>query len=261
MDEQPQTFEDAATLDPPGTIAVIGAGPLGIEAALYGRYLGYDVTLFEADDVVGSLTRSRDEAIPMLPDRCASPLAVAALTAQAEDAAPRRSPLTIGEWIDQVWRPLVETDLLRGRVRCPARVVSIGMVEESAEDSVDAADGSNTDGNNTQGSNDGHGEADIPPDFRLTLSEGQSEDFEAVILATGDGTAESAASPVETTFPTPADYLFEIDTPAGSDDGNAEQVFWGGLKQIVAIYASLGGRADLDLYRPRGAEADQDRTA
>ena len=43
------------TLDPPGSIAVVGAGPLGIEAALYGRFLGYDVTLIEAVSVANSL--------------------------------------------------------------------------------------------------------------------------------------------------------------------------------------------------------------
>ena len=47
-----ETATDAndMTLDPPGTIVVVGAGALGIEAALYGRYLGYNVTLIEAQD-------------------------------------------------------------------------------------------------------------------------------------------------------------------------------------------------------------------
>ncbi len=35
-------------VDTPAVIAIIGAGPIGLEAALYGRYLGYDVRLFDA---------------------------------------------------------------------------------------------------------------------------------------------------------------------------------------------------------------------
>ena len=37
-------------LDTPASIAVLGAGPIGLEAALYARFLGYDVqitTLFQ----------------------------------------------------------------------------------------------------------------------------------------------------------------------------------------------------------------------
>ena len=35
------------TLDPPGSIAIVGAGTHGIEAGLYGRFLGYDVKILE----------------------------------------------------------------------------------------------------------------------------------------------------------------------------------------------------------------------
>ena len=38
-------------VEPPATIAVLGAGPIGLEAALYARFLGYDVLLFERGNV------------------------------------------------------------------------------------------------------------------------------------------------------------------------------------------------------------------
>ena len=38
-------------IDTPATILIIGAGPLGLETALYARYLGYDVIACEAGDV------------------------------------------------------------------------------------------------------------------------------------------------------------------------------------------------------------------
>ncbi|PAY16932.1 hypothetical protein CKO51_23890 [Rhodopirellula sp. SM50] len=220
--------ETTATLEPPGSIAVIGAGPLGIEAALYGRFLGYDVTLFEAVGVAHSIAEKRDEPIPMMPDRCVSPLARGALEAQAGDADPQPLPLSIGEWIDRVWLPLTETDLLRGRLRCPVRVTAMGLEASGAED--EAAEETGDDD-------------DVPPDFQLTFDDGTSADFEAVIVATGADGEEISRS-----FSLPADYLFAV---GRQQTGDAEADFWSGLKEIVAVYASLGGRADLDLYQPR----------
>ncbi|MCS7467068.1 hypothetical protein NZK35_10455 [Stieleria sp. ICT_E10.1] len=224
--------ETTATLEPPGSIAVIGAGPLGIEAALYGRFLGYDVTLFEAVGVAHWIAEKRDEPIPMMPDRCVSPLARGALQAQAGDADPQPLPLSIGEWIDRVWLPLTETDLLRGRLRCPVRVTAMGLV------SADAGDDAEDEAVAETGEDD-----DVPPDFQLTFDDGTSADFEAVIVATGAESEEISRS-----FPLPADYLFAV---GRQTTGDAEVDFWGGLKEIVAVYASLGGRADLDLYQPR----------
>ncbi|WP_372897872.1 hypothetical protein [Stieleria sp.] len=218
-----------ATLEPPGSIAVIGAGPLGIEAALYGRVLGYDVTLFEAVAVAHSIAGNREEPIPMMPDRCVSPLARGALEAQAGDADPQPLPLSIGEWIDRVWLPLTETDLLRGRLRCPVRVTAMGLVSAGAEDEAAEETGDDDD--------------DVPPDFQLTLDDGTSADFEAVIVATGAESEEISRS-----CALPADYLFAV---GRQQTGDAEVDFWGGLKEIVAVYAALGGRADLDLYQPR----------
>ncbi|WP_182868463.1 hypothetical protein [Stieleria mannarensis] len=217
--------EDTATLEPPGSIAVIGAGPLGIEAALYGRFLGYNVTLFEAVEVAHSMADGRDQPIPMMPDRCLSPLAKGALEAQAGDDEPKSLPLSIGEWIDRVWLPLTQTDLLRDRLRCPARVSAMELVSPQ-----------------TDGGEDSDEENDVPPDFRLRLAEGETADFEAVILATAAGGRE-----IQRSFDEPVDYLFAV---GRQPSGDAEQDFASGLKQIVAVYASLGGRADLDLYRP-----------
>ncbi|MEX0711597.1 MAG: NAD-binding protein, partial [Pirellulales bacterium] len=42
-------------IDTPARIAVLGAGPIGLEAALYGRYLGYDVDVYERGGVARNL--------------------------------------------------------------------------------------------------------------------------------------------------------------------------------------------------------------
>jgi hypothetical protein len=231
MEDNHERSDESATLDPPGSIAVVGAGPLGIEAALYGRYLGYDVTLFEAEGVASSLVDRRDEPIPMMPDRCVSPLGRSALGAQRATSNPQASPMLIGEWIDQVWQPLTETDLLRGRLQCPVVVRSMELVAVQEDDSETEEDGTDDDDDDP-----------VPPDFRLTLDDGKTADFEAVILSVGGEGPE-----IDRRFPDSTEYYFRV---GGRASGDAEQGFWSGLKEIVAVYASLGGRADLDLYRP-----------
>ena len=44
-------------VDTPATIAVLGAGPIGLEAALYGRFLGYAVNVYERGRVGDNLRR------------------------------------------------------------------------------------------------------------------------------------------------------------------------------------------------------------
>ena len=225
---------DRATLDPPGVIAVVGAGPLGIEAALYGRYLGYDVTIFEAERVAAAWEPLRDDPIPMMPTTSVSPLARSALQAQVGEATLKAAATQVGEWIDQVWQPLVQTDLLTGRLRCPAKVVEIDLVAVDGDDS-DEAEASE------------RAEDALPPDFLLCLSGGEREQFEAVILATG-----SRPAGIRYSFDAAIDYFFQL---GDHGTGNDEVDFSAGLKAIVAIYASLAGRADLDLYRPlRGTD-------
>ena len=189
MDENAKvdSTDEAATLDPPGTIAVIGDGPLGIEAALYGRYLGYDVTRIAAQSAVDDwFGEGADDApIPMRPDRCASPLARLALDAQAADSGPKRSPTTMGEWRNQIWQPLSETDLLRGRVRAEPSLTSIDLVPVDQEEEGEEQD-----------------DESVPPDFQLTFSEGDPLVCEAIVVA--------SLSEVPCSFPLPTDYFFRL---------------------------------------------------
>lgn len=224
--EESNDDELGMTLDPPGSIAVVGAGALGIEAALYGRFLGYDVTLIEADAVGHSLVDLGEAPLPMLPGRCLSPLAVSALESQQRDSAHLVLPTTYREWIDSVLIPLSESDLLNGRLRIPARVTDIRSIAVKSDE----------EGEDTSG---------IPHDFRLTLvgrdGSKQRIDVEAVILAVGSN------CDIKIRFELPTPYFFRI---AAESTADAEFQLQSGLRQIVSIFAELLGRSEMDLYRP-----------
>lgn len=259
------------TLDPPGTIAVLGTTAIGIEAALYGRYLGYDVTLIAGADVwqrrpfahsdfqrIGPTFREDwfakywlqsdelaarwNDPMPMMPDRCLSPLAFSAIEAQKQDRL-RPLPSTMRQWVEDGLHEVLQTDLLRGRFFAETFLDSIDLVavEEEHDDPADDFE-------------------DVPPDFLLTLrgaslhhqdaNEGQKEEgdqlqCECVIVA------DIPTSSWTRSFDLPADYFFELSEASGSEHSDAAEYLRSGWQQIAAVYAQLAGRSDLDLYRPR----------
>jgi len=102
---------------------VIGAGPIGIAAALGALERGIDVTVVERSEVGASL-RTWGAT------RFFSPLhmnVTARMRAVLGDALPDGDALLTGdEYVDRVLLPLVEREPLRGRVRTQARVIAIG---------------------------------------------------------------------------------------------------------------------------------------
>ncbi len=69
-------------IDTPATIAVLGAGPIGLEAALYGRYLGYEVHIYERGQVAEHVNRWGHVRMFTPFGENASTLGLAALKAQ-----------------------------------------------------------------------------------------------------------------------------------------------------------------------------------
>jgi hypothetical protein len=269
-------MDEAMTLDPPGRIAVIGAGPLGLEAALYGRFLGYDVTVLERGLVAQSLRGWEAEPLPMLPSVCLSPLAIAALKTQFGTdvlSGQHPFPLTIGQWVRDGLEKLAATDLLRGHVLEGCEVVGIGLSDSAqvdaesmfceGADSVpsDPGDSPYVEGMSVASDDDDEFEivGEVPPDFKLTFvrvppgNSGQgtvpcSLDFEAVIWATGREANEKISGFSDLRN---APYFFRIgEVPPGVETSQENQLR-AGLQDIVRVYADLGGRAELDLYRPK----------
>ena len=234
------------TLDPPGSICILGGGPLGIEAALYGRYLGYSVVLFEADRLVRSL-RSDPDRTP--PDFCTSPLGLAAVAAQRGLGGTRAElhPESFQQWADEYFDPITASDLLSGRVRTETRVERL---ELAPEDELGEQPGEDADPEQDEMD---AGDEPAPPDFLVhyVAADGAAgvERCEAVIDARGGGALwiGPGEQPPETLPP----YLYHLGTRAAAGTDYRD-----GLKQIRALYANLWGRPALDVYANLGGSID-----
>jgi thioredoxin reductase len=118
-------------IDTPAKLAVLGAGPVGLEAALYARFLGYDVEIYERGRVAEHVQRWGHATMftPFGMNR--SPLGLAALA--AHDAGyvppPDDEMLTGRAWAERYLIPLSQTDLLADHVRLGCEVLAVGKDE------------------------------------------------------------------------------------------------------------------------------------
>lgn len=124
-------------VDTPAKIAIVGAGPIGLEAALYARVLGYDVAIYEAGNDVAAAIREWGHVKMFTPfGMNRSPLGISALRAQDESYRPPGDDelLTGREWVDRYLGPLSQSDLLADHLRLGARVLRIGKGEIHKEE-------------------------------------------------------------------------------------------------------------------------------
>jgi thioredoxin reductase len=118
-------------IDTPARLAVLGAGPIGLEAALYARFLGYDVVVYEAGDVAASVRRWGHARMLTPFAQCRTLLGVAAIQAQDEGYRPPADVehLTGQEWLARYLAPLSQTDLLSDHLRLRTTVLAVGKEE------------------------------------------------------------------------------------------------------------------------------------
>jgi threonine dehydrogenase-like Zn-dependent dehydrogenase len=115
-------------IDTPARLAVLGGGPVGLEAALYARFLGYDVVVFERGRVAERLQARRHLPTLQTFQSLRSPLGLRAIAAQQEGfstPAADSSP-SVGEWLDRYLLPLAATDLLTDSICESTEVLAVG---------------------------------------------------------------------------------------------------------------------------------------
>ena len=133
------------SVETPARIAILGAGPIGLEAALYARYLGYGVDLYERGRVCEHLLQWGHARLFTPFAANGSSLGIAAISAQ-EPAwkAPLFAELLTGrELVERYYMPLARSDLLADQIHEGVEVVSVArgdlLKEElSGEDRAEA---------------------------------------------------------------------------------------------------------------------------
>lgn len=149
-------------------IAIIGGGPIGVEAALYGAVAGFDVQLFECGQIADSVRRWGFVQVFTEWKRNRSPLAFRLLREAGATLPPDDSYSSGDELADYVAR-LAELPPLRGRISTQTQVIAITRERCLKSDFIAQPQ-----------------RADFP--FRLLLRRENrewTENFDAVIDATG----------------------------------------------------------------------------
>lgn len=125
-------------IDTPARIAIIGAGPIGLEAALYARFLGYDVDILERGQVADAARLWAHFPLLGTVAQMHSPLGVAALQAQdANYSLPVESDLlTCQDWLDAYVLPLAASDLLSEQIRERTEVLWVGRTWEQRREAA-----------------------------------------------------------------------------------------------------------------------------
>ena len=133
-------------IDTPATVAIIGGGPVGVEAALYARFLGYFVMLFDARRVGSRLVRWGDFPMRVPFGEATSALGLAALEAQGEAGSlpDSASSISYSEYIEKYVTAVAKSDLLDECIHINSPVVSVSrahyrkhhpeLVSDRAED-------------------------------------------------------------------------------------------------------------------------------
>ncbi|MFO0941300.1 MAG: hypothetical protein U0930_11075 [Pirellulales bacterium] len=112
-------------IDTPATIAIIGGGSTGIEAATYARFLGYSVELYDAAKVGDSLVQWGDRPMHGSWQQLTSSLGLAAIEAHEHPLPDPQATPTYREYVDQYLLPLARTDLLYSSITVHASVLSV----------------------------------------------------------------------------------------------------------------------------------------
>lgn len=117
-------------IEPPARFAVLGAGPIGIEAALYARYLGFEVAIYDQGEICEHVRRwSHVELVTPFREN-STPLGRQALRAHDEnvDLPAPEAMHTAQEWLDRYLLPLANTDLLVDAFRLQTRVTDVSRL-------------------------------------------------------------------------------------------------------------------------------------
>lgn len=126
-------------VEAPATIAIIGAGPVGLEAAIYARFLGYFVSIFEQRRVAHRMLDWHDRPLDVKVKECTTSMGHAAIAAQNPEYV-RRGPdevFTGRSYAEEYLLPLAKTDLLFDDIHFLSPVVDVSRYRTFITDEID----------------------------------------------------------------------------------------------------------------------------
>ncbi len=120
-------------VESPAQIVIVGAGSIGIEAALYARFLGYKVTLLDSGEVGAQLKKWAHVPMATSFGTTSTRLGKSALAAQHEDLSlpTDQQYVTAGQYLEQYLLPLAESDLVADGLKLNHTVLSIARASQT----------------------------------------------------------------------------------------------------------------------------------
>ena len=125
-------------VESPATIAIIGAGPVGIEAAIYARFLGYFVSIFEQRRVAHRMLDWHNRPLDVTVQDCTTSLGHAAIAAQNPEYV-RKEPgdrYTGKTYAEEYLLPLAKTDLLFDDIHFLSPVADVSRYRTLVSDQI-----------------------------------------------------------------------------------------------------------------------------
>lgn len=241
-------------VDTPAHIVIVGLNALALEAGLYARFLGYQVSIFDSGFVCDSVQKQPEIAVD---GKSTTSLGCKAISAQNEsfDAdSIEDAILTNQDWWEKYLKPLSESDLLIDSIFANQSIASVRIVEEELEDESDGGNGDEEDEDEvcatvfeislkdtTSTTSANVGDQPVVADVLIDLQFNGSVHFDFVTSLGVD--VSKIENDVTTLFTSIDDFYVLGDRKTGAKYGHAD-----GLEQVCQLFKIIGDRESLDLY-------------
>jgi hypothetical protein len=125
-------------VESPATIAIIGGGPVGIEAGIYARFLGYFVSIIEQHRIGHRMLDWHDRPLAVNVEQCTTTLGHAAILAQYPEyqQRPPDHRYTGRSYAEEYLIPLAKNDLLFDGIHFLSPVTSVSRVRTHVSDAI-----------------------------------------------------------------------------------------------------------------------------
>jgi hypothetical protein len=120
-------------VDTPAHVVIVGLNPLALEAGLYARFLGYQVSIFDSGTVCEAIRNRPDQLIEGQSITSLGSKAIAAQGDSFDAQSITESISTNRDWWEKYVKPLSETDLLIDSLFAHHAVASIELIDEQLE--------------------------------------------------------------------------------------------------------------------------------